>query len=159
MKRIAIDSNVVDVLADTAGLLDLSKRAHGAGELVFVVSHVIHDELAATPDQTRRAHLLAAYEALPKRIVATHGAAWNVSRWGEAAWGDGSESGVSIGQIVTPSRGRVHDALIAITASGDADVLVTDDPRLAKAARRAGVRCDVWGSGDLVRLLEQTGGR
>jgi hypothetical protein len=88
MKRIALDSNAVDCFVDTPGLLEAAQRAYARGTLVFVVNHVMHDELAATEKPERRAQLLRAWETLPKEVVKTHGAAWDTTQWSGGTYGD-----------------------------------------------------------------------
>jgi hypothetical protein len=144
VRRIALDSNAVDCLADTPGLLDAAQRAHARGALVFVVTHVVREQLAATKDVARRALLLRVWAAMPKVLVPTHGAAWQGSRWGESTWGDGEDSGVTLAEVRTQGRGAMQDAVIATTAAGEADVLVTGDVRLREQVRQSTARCEVW---------------
>ncbi len=65
MKRIAIDTNVIDVIAETPGLLEAVQEAGARGALRLIATHVQRDQLAAITDGDRRARLLAAYAALP----------------------------------------------------------------------------------------------
>jgi hypothetical protein len=83
-------------LADTPGLVDAAQRAHERGALVFVVNHIVEDQLAATEYVDRRTLLLNTWVAMPKALVMTHGAVWGLSRWYQAAWGDGRDSGVMV---------------------------------------------------------------
>jgi hypothetical protein len=154
MKRIVIDTMVVDLIADTPGLLEQVQEAARRGALSFVVTHIIRDQLAAAP-AGRRDTLLGAYDALPKTQVPTKGFVLGLSRLGEARLGDGSETGVSA-HDVRPSgdMGGLADALIATTASGDADVLVTADSALRAKAQKAGVRCDVWDLAQFVAFVK-----
>jgi hypothetical protein len=154
MKRIVIDSMVVDLMTDTPGLLNQVQEVARRGLLVFVVTHIIQDQLAAAPPP-RRDQLLATYDALPKTQIPTRGLVLGLSRLGEARLGDGSESGVSA-HDVRPSgnMGGLADALIATTASGDADVMVTGDAALLAKARKAGVRCEVWDLAQFIAFVE-----
>lgn len=119
--RIAIDSQIVDLILDTPGALESIQEAAAAGRLVFSGLHVIRDQLAATGDAARRQRLLDTYAALPKQEHPTHGFVLGISRLGMATLGDGRESGVSLYDVKTRGRGAMHDALIATTASGTAD--------------------------------------
>jgi len=143
VKRIAIDSMIVDKIMGTPGVLASVQTAGTAGALVIIGSHIIRDQLEATRDPDRRRHLLSTYDALPLKSVPTRGAVWDITPWGAGRWGDGAETGISIGEARTPGKGwrGLKDALIATTASGEADVLVTEDSNLAKRARN---RCEVW---------------
>jgi len=144
MKRIAFDSCVLDAIEASLGLLQAIQRAAASGELILVSSHVQEDELTATPDEERRAKLLALYRALPKVSVATHGGVYGVSRYGGGRYGDGSWTGVSIDDLDTQSFRHRPDALIGVTAAGQADVFVTCDDRLRRRMRRAKAPCEVW---------------
>jgi hypothetical protein len=160
MTRITLDTDAVNRLADTPGLLDAAVRAHARGALVFVDTHIVGDQLAETPDAERRARLLDTWSAMPKVSVPTHGAVWNLSRWDKATWGDGADSGVTVPTMRTEGRGGLHDALIATTAAGAADVLVTNDDALAKRVRAAQVSCAVWSFGRLkgfIRAMARPG--
>ena len=53
--------------------------------------------------------------------------------------------GFGIDDVRSESGGHTEDALIAVTASHMADVLVTQDKRLAKQILALGGSCDVWG--------------
>ena len=66
MKRIALDTNAVNRLADTPGLVDAARHAHERGALVFVVNHVVEDQLATTEDLDWRALLLDTWTAMPQ---------------------------------------------------------------------------------------------
>lgn len=125
MKRVVIDTHIVDLILDTPGALE-AVRAADPSKLIIVGTHIVRDELAATKDPDRRGCLLGVYEALPKEAVATHGFVLGLSRLGEARLGDGRESGISLEEVKTKGRGALKDALLATTASGEADVLVTN---------------------------------
>jgi hypothetical protein len=102
---------------------------------------------------------LRVWEALPKVIVPTRGTILGVSQWSGATWGDGSDSGVVLDAVrpLGEPRDKTHrDALIATTASGDADVLVTDDSGLAKQARASGAKCEVWSFSKLSRFVQRS---
>ena len=127
MKRIVIDSMVVDLMTDTPGLLNQVQEVARRGLLVFVVTHIIQDQLAAAPPP-RRDQLLATYDALPKTQIPTRGLVLGLSRLGEARLGDGSESGVSA-HDVRPSgnMGGLADALIAQSCIDLSIPLITRD--------------------------------
>jgi hypothetical protein len=88
MKRILIDTNVVDVIADTPGFLAAIQRAGSKGLLVFLRNHVVEDELQATSDDARRDLLVATYGALPHVEIATRGVVLGESRLDRACLGD-----------------------------------------------------------------------
>lgn len=154
MKRIGIDSMIVDQIMETPGLLESIQRAAGSRRLTFIATHILHDQLAATQDPERREKLLATLEALPKENIPTRGFVLDISRLDEARLGDGIESGVSLGQVKTGGRGGRQDALVATTAAGDADLLVTEDETLAKKVRTVGANCEVWNFAKFVEFVK-----
>ena len=155
--RIAIATEIVDLIADTPGALEAIQRAAKTRRLIIVTSHIIRDQLTATGDPTRRGLLLNICDALPAESVPTHGFVLGVSRLGEARLGDGRQSGVSIGKVRPSGRGGMQDALIATTASGEADVLVTEDRDLCKKVKASSARCAVWSFADLVAFVSREG--
>lgn len=148
MKRIAIDSMIVDKIMDTPDFLATLQRAGAEGHLIIVGSHVVRNQLEATRDTDRRSRLLATYDALPLQTVATRGFILGISALGGARLVDGSESGVSVDEAKTRGPGALHDALIATTASGEADVLVTEEADLTKKVKASRARCGVWSFGE-----------
>src|SRR5262245_42570884 len=144
MKRIAIDTMIVDKIMETPGVLERVQAAGAAGKLSIVGSHIIRDQLEATPDPDHRQRLLSTYEGLPLKSVPTWGAVWGVSKYNQSLWGDGAETGIPIDEARTRGRGALQDALIATTAAGEADVLVTDEWDLTKRVKRSGAQCEVW---------------
>ena len=151
MRRIAIDTHVVDFLLARTDLR-VALTEHGArGALTIIANHVVEDQLAATPDADKRAALLALYGALPQERYDTAGFIMDISRLDRAALED--EGAVPLDALSTRQRGRWHDALIGATAAAHADVLVTDDQDLAAKMRRSGVTCTVWSIEEFARFL------
>ena len=148
MKRIAIDSNIADNILDEPGLAGEIGEAAGGSRLIFITNHVVRDELARTPNVGRRERLLAVYDALPKRDVPTHGGVSGISKWGGFRWGDPSH-------LKTSGRGALRDALIGMTAAGEADVLVTEDDDLKAKVRERVPILEVWSFQGLVAFVRQ----
>ena len=144
MKRIALDTDAVNRILDTPGLLEAIKDAAGRGCFILIGNHVVRDQLVATPDHARRARLLEIYDALPRKDVLTKGGIFNISRYGAARYGDGSDTGISLSEARTAGRGGGHDALIATTAAGEADVLVTNDKELTAKVKVSAAQIEVW---------------
>lgn len=143
--RVLLDSMIFDRIMDAATLFEKLLVAVRQGVVAFVVPHITRDQLSATKDDAKRRDLLAVYDALPKRAVATHGLVLGISRLNEARLGDGSEtSGVSLDEAKTRGRGAMADALLVTTASGEADVLVTEDLAVRRAVERVKAACAVW---------------
>lgn len=154
MKRITFDSHIVDAIGATPGLLSAIQRAYRAGALELVTTHIQSDELAEITDPDKRARLLAIYNALPTSWVPTDGFVLGYSRLDMARLGGGEWTGVSIDDLDSPHRKHRRDALIGTTAAGEADVLVTNDRRLARRMRGASAPCEIWGFDQFRRFVE-----
>ena len=157
MKKIVIDSMIMDLIIETSGLLDSIRIAGERAALVILATHVLRDQLAVTPDPEQRKRLLAVYDALPKENVPTRGFVFDISPLNGARLGEGDESDLSLEQVKTGGHGGWHDALIATTASGDGDVLVTEDKDLIKKVRRAKADCEVWNFERFVEFVQTEG--
>ncbi len=109
--------------------------------MIVLCTQVQQDELACISDKRKR-------DAVAKIItkkVPTSGGVWDVSKFNQFRWGDGSSGGVSVDDIRSPSKGHTKDALIATTAARDADVLVTDKKRLTNRMEILKPPCKIWG--------------
>jgi hypothetical protein len=153
--RIAIDANAVDHLLDSPAALEVIRTAVQRLGFIFIGNHVVRDQVAATPNAGRRDALLAVYDALPKKDVLTHGGYYGISGYGQARYGDESGTGMSLSHVKTSGQGGAHDALIATTASGEADVLVTDDDQLTKKMRAKGAKCEVQTFQQFLSFIER----
>ena len=142
---------VVDILLAHPDLRAALRERAARGVLTIITNHVVADQLAATPDEDKRAALLALYAALPQEQRDTAGFIMSVSRLDRAALED--DGAVPLEALSTRQRGRWHDALIGATAAAHADVLVTDDDKLAAKMRRSGVQCAAWSIGEFARFL------
>jgi predicted nucleic acid-binding protein len=147
--RIMLDTNVHDLIAADHGVRDAILKRIEYGQLRLVSTHIQRDELARAPGPKRDA-LLAIYGLAEK--VPTTGAMFDVSCFDEASWGT-DEASVSTVALMAGNHKHAEDALIAATASNEADVLVTDDTRLASKIPRAGFTCEVWSWGQFVEWL------
>jgi rRNA-processing protein FCF1 len=138
-----IDSSIIDYILKTPGLIERIRQAAAGDILTLVETHILKDQLENTEEESRREQLLAVYGALPKTQVETSGLILDVSRLDMAELG-GNAVSESISRL-RPSKdlGGLKDALLAATASGKADVLVTNDRDLRKKAARESIQ--VWG--------------
>jgi predicted nucleic acid-binding protein len=149
MKRIMLDSNVHDlIVADKAAKAAILKRL-ADGLLKLVSTHVQRDELSQAPSPKRDA-LLAIYEL--NDVVQTTGAVWDVSHWDQSTYGS-DEVNASIEALMAGNPNHAEDALIAATAAGQVEVLVTNETRLASKIQRAGFAVNVWSWGQFVEWL------
>jgi predicted nucleic acid-binding protein len=138
--KVMLDSNIFDAIIKDASLIDHLNALSAGGRLTILTTHVQEDELAQIPDPVKREQI----SKIRRTYVRTAGGVWGVSKYGMSTWGDGSQSGCSIGEIDSTSHKHTADALIATTASADADVLVTNDDRLPKRMAETQARCKVW---------------
>jgi hypothetical protein len=147
--RIMLDSNVHDlVLADQVALSVIKQRI-ADGRLTLVSTHVQRDELSLAPEPKREA-LLAIYGMAEK--VSTTGAVWDVSKWDESSWGSDAVNASIVAHMAGNTK-HAEDALIAATAADEADVLVTNETRLASKIQRAGISVEVWSWSEFVAWL------
>jgi hypothetical protein len=146
-----LDSNVHDLIVANPRIRDAINRRINSGALKLITTHVQRDELSSAPADKREALLCIYGQAMS---VHTSGAVWGVSNWGAAKYGSPNETS-SINAIMSGNRRHAEDALIASTADGEADVLVTDETRLHSKIRRAGFTVKVWSWGQFVAWLDQ----
>jgi predicted nucleic acid-binding protein len=133
-----IDTMVFDALHDDPDGRAAIDDAIRHGELVLLTTHVQEDQIAAIRDNARR----KALQRLPRTVVPSSVVVEGVSRTGRAR--------VNPGSAYARMRDVRHfqDSLIADATAAQADLLVTDDRRLAREAYDAG--SDVWSSAELL---------
>lgn len=144
-----LDSNVHDLIAADQAVLRVLRERIAEGSIKLVSTHVQRDELSRAPEP-KRAALMAIYGLTEN--VSTAGAVWDVSSWDECSWGS-DEGNASIAALTGGNAKHAEDALIAATASCEADVLVTNETRLAAKIRRANISVKVWSWGEFVASL------
>jgi predicted nucleic acid-binding protein len=147
--RIMLDSNVHDLIANDQSVLSAIQQRIADGRLTLVSTHVQRDELSRALEP-KRAALLEIYGLAES--VSTTGAVWDVSSWDECSWGT-DEANASIVELMSANPNHAEDALIAATAAGEADALVTNETRLASKIRRAGFSVKVWSWSEFVAWL------
>lgn len=144
-----IDSNAVDVIADTPGLLEQVRAAIDDGRLRLLWTHITRDELAAAPDPVRRQRLLDVAGALAEP-VSTGAFVLGASRLGEARLADGD----AFEAYRQDNPMHTHDALISITAEVDGAAVSTRDKTIRNRAAERGLVCidsadlPAWARGD-----------
>lgn len=147
--KIMLDTQIYDLIVDTPGMAKRLNRLSREGKVTVLCTHIQEDELANIADKQKRAAIVK----IIKKKVATSGAVYGVSKYGQATYVHGSSDGVSIGDIRSPSGKHTKDALIATAAAQNADVLVTEDRRLANRMRILSPSCKAWGFGQLKEYL------
>ena len=157
MKRIALDTNIVNRIADMPGLIDEVCDAAARIPFIIIGNPMVKFEIDQTGDAARREQLLAVWNGLPKKDVLTRGGYYGVGlKYGESIYGDGSDTGLPLDQARTGGRGGARDAIIATTAAGEADVLVTDDNELVLRVRSSSAPCEVWTFEQFVSFLRDS---
>lgn len=139
--KIMLDTQIYDLIVDIPGMAKRLNQLSREGKVLVLYTHIQEDELANIPDEQKR---VAIAQIIRKKVV-TSGAVYGVSKYGQATYGDGSSGGISISDIRSLSRKHTKDALIATTTARNADVLVTEDKRLANRIKTLSPSCEVWG--------------
>ncbi|MDA0179095.1 hypothetical protein OJ997_02215 [Solirubrobacter phytolaccae] len=138
LRRVMIDTMVFDALHDDpdGGAAVVEAMRHG--ELLLLTTHVQEDQLAAIRDPVRR----KALQRVPRTVVPSTVPIAGVTRTGRAK--------VNPDSAYARMRDVRHfqDSLIADATAAQADLLVTDDRRLAREAYELGN--DVWSSAELL---------
>ena len=133
-----IDTMVFDALHDDPDGRAAVLEAVRLGELQLLTTHVQEDQVAAIRDAVRR----KALQRLPRTVVPSSVTVDGVARNGQAR--------VNANSHYARMRDVRHfqDSLIADATAARADLLVTDDRRLAREAHDLGN--DVWTSAELL---------
>ncbi len=145
MRRAMIDTMIFDAVSDDG---EAGNRAVQAairfGRLRLLTTHVQEGQLADIGDPVRRKRL----QRLPREVVPSGAPVLGVARSGRARLGPSAETDAVV-------RGPRHarDEVIAIAALQHADVLVTEDRRLARDARERGL--PVWTAAELMSWAAQ----
>jgi len=99
--------------------------------MTIVSTHIQRDELGGIPDFKKRTTLLA----IPTTYIATNGAVWGVSKWGEAKYGNKPIYNM-IDDLKIGNSKHTADALIGATMAGQVDWFFTEDQSFAKRIAR-----------------------
>lgn len=119
-----LDTNVYDLIVARPGFTRHLEQAVRARQIDILRTRVQEEEIARIPDAVKR----AAMRRVPGRKVETASPA--------------------------PGPWPSEDALIALTAASDADVLVTEDKALRARVASEGAGLEVWGFDQLVAFVE-----
>jgi len=138
--KFMFDSMVYDKIVATPQMVDRLNQLSEEGGMVVLCTHIQVDELTSIPDKQKR----DVVAKIIRKHIPTSGAVYDVSKWNQCTWGDGGSDGFGIDDVRSVSKKHTNDALIATTAARDADVLVTDDRRLANRMKALHSSCKVW---------------
>jgi predicted nucleic acid-binding protein len=148
LMRIMLDTNIFDRLVADDATLAAVLAAITAGQLTIVSTHIQRDQLQAIPDSVKRDKVLA----IPVDEVPTTGMIWDVSKWGEGAWGDGATNHL-LEKLIAGNARHAPDALIGATAAAHVTVLVTEDGQFSKRVARTTPRLEVVNYNEFVAML------
>jgi predicted nucleic acid-binding protein len=148
IKTLMFDTNIYDLIIARRGFTERLSRLVAAGTIDIVRTHVQEDEIGRIPDMAKRARM----SKIPGRKISTSGAAWGISRWDEARWG--GSGNIKFGDVVRANPSHSEDALIAMTADSDADVLVTEDKKLRVRVTARTSDLEVWNFDQLVHFVD-----
>ncbi len=147
-KKLMLDTNIYDRIIARRGFTDRLNQAVVAGHIEILRTHIQDDEIARIPNAAKQAEM----RKVRVRKIPTSGAAWGMSRWGEARWG--GSGAVKFSDITKGNPIHAEDALIAMTAEVEADVLVTEDRAMETRVREKSKRLEVWRFDQLVTFVE-----
>jgi predicted nucleic acid-binding protein len=135
MRRVVLDSNVIDPIADRPGAYEAIRAAVDAARLEVLFTHITVEELAGIPDPERRSLLLLVLIDLG-HLIPTGAAVVGFSRLDFCRLNDDTEA---LDAFRSGNIDHTRDALIAATAQFEQCALVTNDKRLTGRARERGV--------------------
>ena len=138
-KRIALDTSILDRIDAAPGTLEAIRALSARMELVIVTNRTLRDELVDIEDPARRARLLDLYEALPQEVIVGRRA---VPRAATPA------SSADVGP-----RDTMVESLVALAASGAAEVVVTDDGETARRVKLRAPTSELCSFEDFVAFL------
>lgn len=153
--KVMLDTQIYDLLAGKPAIIASLNALQHANAISILSTQIQEDELAGIKDGVKAAEVAK----IERHRVPTAGAVYGVSTFGTATYGDGSDSGISIDEVRSSSKGHTRDALIATSASKQADVLVTEDDRLAKRLGSLSPKCQVWSFSRLKKWIVAQGSR
>ncbi len=133
--KFMLDTNIFDLIIDSDMVTNKVCGLVQQGLMKIVTTHIQEDELGKIPDVAKRKKVAL----VPREIIDTSGFVWGASRYDMARFG-----GEGIDEIRQGNPRHTEDALIAATAEGQADVLVTEDATLGRRVRSQGFKVEVW---------------
>jgi len=130
-----LDTNIFDRIVASGVVVDRLQKVVQEELLKILTTHVQEDELSLISDVEKKKKVAS----IPREVIPTRGFVLGVSRLGMARLG-----GEGIEEVRQGNIRHTHDALIAATAEGYADVLVTEDTTLRSRIRDQNLKVEVW---------------
>ncbi len=134
------DSNIYDKVIANEALFVQLRSLIDSNQLEIVSTHIQLDELGRIENNAKRESALA----VPSTIVPTMGFVLDVSRLDMACLDGGNPEIIEYEQIQKGNLKHVEDALIALTAHHEADVLVTEDNKLINKIKATKTKLTLW---------------
>lgn len=142
VQKIMLDTNQYDRLLAAPETYNRLLRLLSEGKIELLTTHIQRDEIMAVGDVEKKARL----EALlgHAHLIGTRGAVFGISKFGLARFGSDEDHDLIAHIRGTAWERKTEDALIAATASKDADTFVTNDERLSRRLKSyPSTRCEV----------------
>ncbi|PIC86115.1 hypothetical protein CSV72_09875 [Sporosarcina sp. P20a] len=138
--KVMIDTNIYDCLIVDEEVLSLVRSLIGEEIIEILTTHIQIDEVNNVNDITMRNNLLT----VPTNEIKTRILVIGHSRIGKSKIGIGKENGIKFISIHKDNPKHINDAIIAVTANANADILVTEDKKLKQKVQAQSSKLQVW---------------
>jgi hypothetical protein len=153
--RAMIDTNIVHALSADPDTLAMLTKLLVSGTVQLLITHLQGDQLSKAPP-----HIRKTARTLDLTIINTDGVVWDVSKWDRSDWADETTKKrmSRVQGMKKRSSKQWVDTLISVTATGGADVYVTNDKQVRNAVKRIvledGLNLRVWNYAEFVGHIE-----
>jgi len=150
-----IDTNIVHALSADPDTLAMLTKLLVSGTVQLLITHLQGDQLSKAPP-----HIRKTARTLDLTIINTDGVVWDVSKWDRSDWADETTKKrmSRVQGMKKRSSKQWVDTLISVTATGGADVYVTNDKQVRNAVKRImvedGLNLRVWNYAEFVGHIE-----
>lgn len=154
--KVMLDTHIYDRIVKTSGMCERVNELSAEGRLVILSTFVQEEELSAIPDANKRGEV----QRIKTTKLMPAAGLYGLTPYGESPYGcDGADGGLPVDEVMSARGEHWQDAIIASTASAEADVLVTEDARLIRRALQGGIRCPIWTFDRFVNYVLHASGR
>jgi rRNA-processing protein FCF1 len=153
--RAMIDTNIVHALSADPDTLAMLTKLLVSGTVQLLITHLQGDQLSKAPP-----HIRKTARTLDLTIINTDGVVWDVSKLDRSDWADETTKKrmSRVQGMKKRSSKQWVDTLISVTATGGADVYVTNDKQVRNAVKRIvvedGLNLRVWNYAEFVGHIE-----
>lgn len=152
MKTFMLDSMIFDKIIDNEKLKIKILGLKHRNQIRILITHIQNDQLNKTPDVKKRGKLRDCADEICETIP-TCGLVWGTSKWGGARWGSERDN-EDFEKIQRGNQSHTADALIAVSAQSDADILVTEDGTLTLRFINQKTNKEVWNYQRFLEYIE-----